>query len=299
MDFYLGLHHPNHMADPRLADVPAMISRNRLVGRKTFPRPAGRYVIDSGGFTLVKKHGHYPVTPEQYVSEVRTFIAGMGHMPDWVAPQDWMCEPWVITGKNWHLADTKPAFFHGTRAARGLAPTRTPGDDEQDFDAAVLFHQERTVENALILGRIAPDLPWLYSLQGWTLDQYKRCADMYEAAGVDLGSAPIVGLGSVCRREATAEIGQIVETFHTRGWRLHGFGVKTQGLERYGHMLASADSAAWSFGARNRPPMPGHEGRHKNCANCLEAGLGWRTRLLAKQAAPTTWQPSLFDLEFA
>ncbi|MBQ1164408.1 hypothetical protein KBZ21_41190, partial [Streptomyces sp. A73] len=39
---------------------------------------------------------------------------------------------------------------------------------------------------------------------------------------------------------------EIVATLHSHGLRLHGFGVKTQGLSDYGPSLYSADSMAWS-----------------------------------------------------
>ncbi|MBQ1166450.1 hypothetical protein KBZ21_51530, partial [Streptomyces sp. A73] len=67
---------------------------------------------------------------------------------------------------------------------------------------------------------------------------------MYTDAGIDLAAEPIVGLGSVCRRQAPSEINEIVATLHSHGLRLHGFGVKTQGLSDYGPSLYSADSMA-------------------------------------------------------
>ena len=88
-------------------------------------------------------------------------------------------------------------------------------------------------------------VPWLPVVQGWTLPDYLRCVDMYAAAGVDLRDVPVVGLGSVCRRQATSEIGELVTCFAERGLRLHGFGVKSAGWRLYGHLLASADSMAW------------------------------------------------------
>jgi hypothetical protein len=92
------------------------------------------------------------------------------------------------------------------------------------------------------------------------------------------GAEPLVGLGSVCRRQATSEIDRIITTLAGQGLRLHGFGVKTAGLGRYGWALESADSLAWSYAARREPPLPGH--RHKNCANCLAYALAWRERVV-------------------
>lgn len=281
--FYLGTHQPHWLRLPQFRDVPLFPTRNRLNTYKTLPRAVGRYAVDSNGFTELQRNGQWIVSPVEFVAQIRRIVAGVG-TPDFVSPMDWMCEPWVITGQNWHLPSRDPKYFHGTREARGLGPVARPGDEEQPFDDAVRFHQERTVENLLELRRLAPEIPWMPVLQGWELRHYLECADMYAAAGIDLAAEPIVGLGSVCRRQATPEIDQIVATFHGRGLRLHGFGVKTQGLGDYGPELASADSMAWSYDARRSPPLPGHDARHKNCANCPDWALQWRQRVLGRLA---------------
>lgn len=277
--FYLGTHHPHWLRLPRFADVPLFISRNRLAPYRTLPKALGRWAMDSGGFTELKDHGRWRITAPEYVAEVRRIVDGVGGMPDFIAPQDWMCEPWVIFGRNLGQPPGSPARFAGTRAARGL----TEDDPDQDLAAAIRFHQLRTVENYVDLVSLAPDLPWIPVLQGWALDDYLRCAQMYADAGVDLAAAHTVGLGSVCRRQATSEIDEIVSAFAARGLRLHGFGVKTQGLADYGQDLASADSMAWSMDARRHAPLPGHS--HKNCANCPDWALAWRTRVLNAQHA--------------
>lgn len=279
--FYLGAHQPYWLRLPEFADVPLFVSRNQLTRYKTMPkRECGHWALDSGGFTELKTYGRWRLMAVEYVADIRRIVDGVGQMPDFIAPQDWMCEPWVITGRNWHCKPSDPKFFRGTRAARGLEPTNQAGEDEQPFEDAVRFHQERTVENLLELRSLAPDLPWIPVLQGWELIHYQQCADMYRNAGVDLASEPTVGLGSVCRRQATSEIGDIVEAFSSRGLRLHGFGVKKRGLEKYNAGLVSADSMAWSAHYRRQPPSPGHEVRHKNCANCPEAALKWRQEVL-------------------
>lgn len=273
--FYLGTHQPHWLRLEAFRDVPLFISRNRLARYKTLPRALGRWAMDSGGFTELKNYGQWRIGPAEYVADVRRIIAGVGKTAEFCAPQDWMCEPWVIFGRR-NVARTHPTWFHGTREARGVPD----GAPEQDLATAVRFHQERTVENLIELRTLAPDIPWMPVLQGWTLADYRACAAMYTAEGVDLTAEPIVGLGSVCRRQATAEIGEIVNTFAGIGLNLHGFGVKTAGLADYGPDLASADSMAWSYGARHRPPIAGHETRHKTCANCADWALAWRLRVL-------------------
>ncbi|KUN03187.1 hypothetical protein AQI95_24780 [Streptomyces yokosukanensis] len=266
----LGTHMANWLwdDDPRLDGVTLFISRNRLA-RRVSPFPAARrdWALDSGGFTELKDHGGWRTTPEEYAAEVRRYSKQLGRLL-WAAPQDWMCEPWVISG--------------GTIGGQHFAGT----------GLSVAEHQRRTVENFLELQRIAPDLPWIPVLQGWDLADYERCARMYADAGIDLAAAPVVGLGSVCRRQATEEIARIVDYFASRGLRLHGFGVKTDGLADYGDQLVSADSMAWSVGGRRNPRLSECTHRAKNCANCATYALRWHQRIVN---APPRWrQADLF-----
>lgn len=277
--FYLGTHQPHWVKDPQFQDIPLFVSIRRLMRMKTVPPALGAHARDSGGFSEIRMHGAWTFTVEEYIRFNRWLTQVMGS-PDFVAPMDWMCEPWVIQGKNRHLKPKDPRYFHGTREARGI-----PEDDpDEDLDSAILKHQRWTVENVVHLRERAPDLPVIPVLQGWELAHYDRCLQMYLDAGMDLRHEPLVGLGSVCRRQATEEIGEIVKHFHGLGIRLHGFGIKTQGLTNYGAGLTSADSLAWSFNARHRPPLPGHEVRHKNCANCKEFAIRWRANLIDQLA---------------
>lgn len=289
--FYTGLHHAGDLEKDEVEGLPVCVTRSSLKDRVSIPKARGPVLFDSAsGFTELQRNGGYDFTPEAHVAFVRRVVEGLGRMPDAIATMDAMCEPWVIYG-GWH----KGRYFHGTRKWRGMPPD---GPDE-DFESAVFKHLWWTITNYKKLVRLAPDLPWLVPLQGYHLHQYELCADMYEAAGVDLKAQPLIGLGSVCRREDTDEIEEIVAVMAARGYRLHGFGVKTDGLARYGLDLVSADSMAWSFGARKQGILlPGHEGRHKNCANCLEYALQWREGVLdklanARHASPWV-RPSLF-----
>lgn len=131
-------------------------------------------------------------------------------------------------------------------------------------------------------------------LQGWEKDDYLNHLEQYALAGVDLTREPLVGLGSVCRRQGTTEFVAIVRALTACGLSLHGFGVKTQGLQKVADLLTCSDSLAWSMEARwlGVPGMPECVGgKHKNCANCLPYALEWRRRLLAK--LPHTWRDPL------
>jgi hypothetical protein len=223
--------------------VPLFISHRRLALRKRLPVAVGRWALDSGGFTELNLHGRWRTTVDEYIEATERYAIEIGGL-EWAAPMDWMCEPFV-TEKT------------------GLS---------------VREHQQRTVENYLELRGRGPFSP---VLQGWTLEDYQACVDLYHEAGVDLTAAPVVGVGSVCRRQSTTEIGRIMRSLQALGLRLHGFGVKTRGVERYGHTLASADSMAWSLRARRDRPLPGCT--HQSCANCARYALRWRAELLARQ----------------
>jgi hypothetical protein len=129
----------------------------------------------------------------------------------------------------------------------------------------------RTVQSYLDLTALAPAVPWAPVLQGFRVDDYLDCHERYVAAGVDLARAPVVGVGSICRRQGTREALEIIRTLSGYGLPLHGFGMKTLGLRKIAHLLASSDSMAWSYDARRSPPLEGHT--HKNCANCMEYAL--------------------------
>jgi hypothetical protein len=250
--FYLGTHKPAWLASETFRHVPLFVSRRVLAPRRQLPRAVGRWALDSGGFTELAIHGRWSITPVEYVREVRRISVGVGGL-EWAAPQDWMVEPAMLQKTGRSIAD----------------------------------HQRLTVSNYLDLRQLAPDLPIVPVLQGWTLGDYWRCADQYERRGVALAKLPLVGVGTLCRRQGTNDAVRILTTLAAEGLRLHGFGFKTQGLRRCAGILKSADSMAWSLHARRRPPIEGHDlkgaGRragHKNCANCPDYALQWLSTML-------------------
>lgn len=297
--FLLGTPEPSWLwrPHPGLEGIALFVSRTRLARRspnRTLPRALHDFALDSGGFTELKKFGGWRISAAEYAAEVRRYRDQLG--PErmlWAAPQDCMCEPWVIYGKNQHLGPNDDRYFHGTQELRGIAP----GEPEQDLTTAVRIHQRLTVDNYLELTSLAPDLNFIPVLQGWALTDYLHCVAMYEQAGVELTAFPVVGLGSVCRREDTDEIAEIVDTLAGLGLNLHGFGVKTEGLGLYGDQLVSADSQAWSYGYRKRKirlPQCTHGG--KTCGYCLEGALDWYRRV---KDVPPAWRQMTFDISQA
>lgn len=257
MRFYLTTHKKHWL---RETAEPLFLKSEHLVGAVKPLRAIGRYAVDSGGFSELQRHGRWTRSPRQYVDDLRRIWEHVGPY-DWAAGQDWMCEDLII-----HGGTAGPLTFVGTHLS-------------------VAEHQRRTVQNFLELRSLAAELRIIPTLQGGTVPEYHACADLYESYGVNLRAEPTVGLGSVCRLQSTAKGAEIVTAMAARGYRLHGFGFKTLGLTKVGHLLTSADSLAWSYHSRKRPPMPGHT--HKNCANCLPYALKWRGRVLAGLPAQT------------
>jgi hypothetical protein len=234
--FYLGAHQPHWL---RLLDLPLMVSRAALSRYKTMPRARTGWMLDSSAFSRLSMDGSWDsVPPTAYVADVRRYQQEIGNL-EYAAIQDWMCEPFILAKTGLTLRE----------------------------------HQRRTVTSYLALRELAPEVPWMPVLQGWGTSDYLHCAEMYDHAGVDLRRMPLVGVGSICRRQATGAALHILTVLASEGIRLHGFGYKVQGLEKAASVLESADSMAWSYAARREPPLSGCP--HANCANCIIYALRW------------------------
>lgn len=243
MKFYLGTHQPRWLNWPEFEGVPLFVSAIRLRTQKRWPKAVTRWALDSGGFSALNKHGRWDITPEQYVADVRRWFDQIGPA-DWVAPMDWMCEPFVLAKTG--------------NTVRG--------------------HQHLTVESVVTLRKLAPELPIVPVLQGWEFDEYLEHIHMYGAAGIDLTAEPLVGVGSVCRRQDTTMAEELMRELHGRGIKTHGFGFKLKGLTKCAKYMTSSDSLAWSYSARKNPPLPGCT--HAKCNNCDVFARTWRLKAL-------------------
>lgn len=239
MVFYLGTHELSWL---RRTDVPLFVSAVRFRRQRTIPKARGRWALDSGGFSQLQAHDRWTGSDAAYATEVRSWVDQVGSLPDFAAPRDWMCEPHMLakTGKT------------------------------------VAEHQALTIESVLALRALALEIPWAPVIQGWHLDEYVSHVEQYRAAGIELRDEPVVGVGSVCRRQGTLEGARIMRRMAGIGIRVHAFGVKVDGLKLYGDQISSADSMAWSFVARRRNiRMDGCT--HKTCANCMKWAMEWHS----------------------
>lgn len=227
MRFYLGAPEPIWL---ERTDVPLFVSRNRLIRKRhgvietprhSYPRALGPWAMDSGGFEEITHHGRWRVDARRFARDADFLAEEIGNL-EWAAPQDWMVEEKAL-------------------CRSGLD---------------VLTHQQYTVENFLELRGTSRQVPWIPVIQGQTVDDYRRHIDMYLDADVNLFKEPLVGVGSVCRRPDVEAAG-IFEALTREGLRsMHGFGVAKESLYLSCHLLASADSLAWSEGARRLVVRP-------------------------------------------
>lgn len=239
MVFYLGTHELSWL---RRTDVPLFVSAVRFRRQRTIPKARGRWALDSGGFSQLQVHGQWTGTDAAYATEVKSWVDQVGSLPDFAAPRDWMCEPHMLVKTNRTIEE----------------------------------HQFFTTLSVINLRAAAPEIPWMPVIQGWKLEDYEAHVEMYREAGIDLTKEPIVGVGSVCRRQGTLEAARIMRRMAGLGIRVHAFGVKVDGLKLFGDCIGSADSMAWSFVARRRNiRMDGCT--HKTCANCMKWAMEWHS----------------------
>lgn len=212
MRFFTGLHQP---ADCKHFDA-AFVSVNRLRHRKG-PFAVGDWIMDSGAFTIVNKHGGYPESVEVYAEQIKRWATN-GNLLAAVS-QDFMCEPFVVKRTGLSVAE----------------------------------HQRLTIERYDALRRC--DTGGIYImpvLQGFDPRDYVEHLRQY---GERLAPGAWVGVGSVCKRNGSpADVLRVLYAIKAErpDLRLHGFGLKTTALASRAvrELLHTADSMAWSFHAR-------------------------------------------------
>lgn len=182
--------------------------------------------LDCGGFTAHMTYGGFPWTIEAYLDLVEAFRFR------WFASFDYPVEPEIAADRD-AVED---------RISRTIAANR------QTYASA----RHRGIHRLM-----------LPVLQGRSYEDYARCADA--PCGM-IENAPVIGLGSMCRREIRGPAGivAIVEQLDRllpRGTGLHLFGVKGSALiylKHLEHRIASIDSEAYGIAAR---PEPGESPR--------------------------------------
>lgn len=194
----------------------AFISVHRLV-RRASAFPVNDWIMDSGAFSTILKNGGYPQKVECYADQVKRW-AKNGNLLAAVS-QDYMCEPQMVA-------------ITGLTVEIHQRLTRIRYDELISLDAGGVY--------------IMP------VIQGYQPSEYQTHVKMY---GDRLKHGAWVGVGSVCKRNGTpksvAAVLLAIKEIRP-DLRLHGFGIKKTALANglVNELLYSADSMAWSYGAR-------------------------------------------------
>ena len=213
MRFFVGLHQPS---DCKHFDA-CFVSINRIRNRKG-PFHVGDWIMDSGAFTTIDKHGGYPEPVSAYADQIKRW-KGNGNLLAAVS-QDYMCEPHML-------------------ARTGLT---------------IPEHQRLTVERYDALLAEDTGVYIMPVLQGYAPQDYVAHIRLY---GERLVLGAWVGVGSVCKRNGNpVAIAAVLHAIKSErpDLRLHGFGLKATALgsSLVVRMLHTADSMAWSFAARRQ-----------------------------------------------
>lgn len=218
MKFFVGLHQPS---DAKSFDR-AFISVNRVRTRKK-AIGAGQWIMDSGAFTEIATHGRYRSSVDDYAAVINRWSAQDPRLIAAVS-QDYMCEP-VILQKTGMTIDQ---------------------------------HQRLTIERYDALRALVRSVYVMPVLQGFDTADYVRHLEDY---GDRIPPGAWVGVGSVCKRNTELQTIRLILAAILRcrpDLLLHAFGLKTTALAdgTIREMLHTADSMAWSFGARRRGENP-------------------------------------------
>lgn len=213
MQFFVGLHQPS---DAKHFDH-CFISINRLRNRKGGFQVA-KWILDSGAFTAIYKHGHYPESVHKYAAQIRRWKSN-GELLAAVS-QDYMCEPAMLEKTGLKVAD----------------------------------HQRLTIERYDALLRCETGCYIMPVLQGYDPDEYVSHIWQY---GARLAHGAWVGVGSVCKRNSSpCLILDVLVAIKTErpDLNLHCFGLKITALAHgtIRALTSTADSMSWSFEARKK-----------------------------------------------
>lgn len=179
--------------------------------RRKFKRSFGLRFLDSGGYLMLLKYGHYPFSVVNYAN----LVARLG--PHYYATMDFACEPDLIDQAKTSLKTIKERM-------------------------------SATVQNAVALAEWENQLPGqlVPVIQGYSIDDYLECLGMHSDAGT---IRDYMAVGSMCRRTDSAEIQNIISVLGKEARRhnvtkLHYFGLKlSPDLAPVSDLIWSRDSA--------------------------------------------------------
>ena len=170
--------------------------------------------IDSGGYSFFRRWGEYPFSIAKYIEFIYILKDDNMYPITLCAIRDYPCEPDINRSQ---ISTNKERI-------------------------------QKTVSNAVECFQADGNLPWIPVIQGYTIEEYLSCIQLYEDVGIPLD---YIAVGSLCSRKGNLhEIRKILTTIKQRtGAKLHSFGLSLVYLKDpiIFNTLYSSDSAAWNY----------------------------------------------------
>ena len=231
---------------------------NFMTEKNKPPSCARVLFVDSGGFHSSLNSNRYTKTDEEYFR----FVAETG--AEFFALRDYPCEPQILEK-------------HGLTVKDQISRT--------------LEHHIKLLD---MLDEYGVQAEPVSVLQGWEVEDYMFCIDVFREHGLIDG---YVGIGSLCRRNATSQIRKIILAVRDElkdSVKIHCFGTKLSVLNDIAvwRAIFSADSGAWDIHARWQYYYEGnYESRHEATVSVARKYLEKIERLRRKFEGQTVLCP--------
>jgi len=189
---------------------------NYMTKSNTPPKCARVLFVDSGGFPSSYIHNGYNKTDRQYLIYV------IRNKATYYALRDYPCEPQILRRHNITVYD--------------------------QIDRTLTHH----IKLLELHDRLAVSATPVPVIQGWRMEHYHECIDLFREHGL---ISNYMAIGSLCRRHQVKKIRRIILGVRRElpSWvKLHAFGTKISVLRNKDvvQALHSVDSAAMDFAAR-------------------------------------------------
>ena len=196
--------------------------RNKYsLSRTIIPDSVEQVILDSGGYSFFSSYPDYPFSIEDYVGLVNLIKDQSGITR--VVTLDYPCEP-------------------------DINRSRVSTNEERI---------QKTVSNAVECFQYDETIPWLPVIQGYTIDEYLYCVDLYKEVGI---TSDYWAIGSICSRKGFPhKIRRIITTIaDIVPHKIHAFGLSLTYLydPQIFNNIYSSDSAAWVYGATKMAQKP-------------------------------------------
>ena len=191
------------------------------LSRTHIPDTVEQVFLDSGGYSFFSYYPDYPFTIEEYINLANIIKDQSGITR--VVTLDYPCEP-------------------------DINRSRVSTNEERI---------QKTVSNAVECIQYDETIPWLPVIQGYTIDEYLYCVDLYKDAGI---TSDYWAIGSICSRKGFPyKIRRIITTLsEALQSKIHAFGISLKYLydPQIFNNIYSSDSAAWVWGATKMEQKP-------------------------------------------